>query len=102
MSEHELEVALTDWRRTYENVAAALADATTRTALNGDRGEYALNFERSLVELNNFLDRAAIVDLMVALTCFLAAKMQSTPRTVHEQLFELAPTDEWWRERLER
>jgi hypothetical protein len=104
---HDLELALVDWRRSYENVYLALAraayvDGDPGSEQTATRGRRAIALEEELVARDPFIDRAAVIDIMVALTVFLAAKMGSTPRTVHEQLFELAPTDEWWRERLER
>lgn len=101
MSSFDLELELADFRRSYEQVYLSLAEAATLPE-EASRGERAVAFERAMVARDMLIDRAAVLDIVMALTCVLAAKMNSTPRRIHDELFELAPSDEWWKERLER
>jgi hypothetical protein len=100
MSEHDpaydIARALTDHKRSFR----AIADAFVEAADAGDeltQLDRAGRLVRALVDRYMLVDQIAFVHAMMAMTGYLAERTGKTPRQVHEEMFEAAPDDAWWR-----
>lgn len=97
--EHRFALELSDFPRTYRAIAAALLDAA---ALDGvDHVDRAGALTRGLVDRYMVIDQLAIADVFMAVVGYLAQRTGRTPRQIHEEFFEQAPPDEWWRRKIE-
>lgn len=90
---------LTDHRRTFRALAAALEDAALEPDLPAV--ERAGLLTRKMVESYMLLDTIAVQHALMAVCGYLAQRTGKTPRQIHESLFKNAPSDEWWRDRIE-
>lgn len=96
---NDFELLLADFPRSYRTIADAILDATQ------DDGELspiarAGRITRGLVDRYLLIDRKAVTYLIMALTGYLAEVTGKTPREIHEELFQDAPSDAWWKDRL--
>jgi hypothetical protein len=88
---------LTDYRRSFVAIAAALQKAALEETTPNQRPAYVTRY---LLERRLLIDALAIEALLLGIVGFMAELTGQTPREIYDSYWKGAPTDEWWEERL--
>lgn len=94
-----LDLGHADFRRSYARIAEAVIAAADLPP-DVDHTDRAGALTRGLVDRYMEIDQLAMMDVFYAITGYLAQRTGKTPRQIHEEAFASAPSDGWWRGKI--